>query len=115
MEIGSKSDGDLVLLQVAGSIDASTSPQVEHAVTVAIGRGGRRLIFDMRDVNYISSAGLRAILMAAKQAKSASGAVAVFGLQPEVAEVFTVSGFGKIVPVAGSEAEARNQLGGTGG
>lgn len=112
MEISSKSDGDLVQLQVAGSLDALTSPQIERAVATAFEGGGKRIVFDMRDVNYVSSAGLRAILLAARQAKAASGGIALFGLQPGVAEVFAVSGFGKIVPIAGSESEAREQIGG---
>ena len=111
MEITSKIDGDLVHLKVAGSIDASTSPNVEQAVTAALAGGRKRLIFDMRGVSYISSAGLRAILLAAKQAKAGGGGVAVLGLQPDVEEVFTISGFGKIVPIAASDAEAREKLG----
>ena len=111
MEITSRIDGDLVHLNVAGRIDASTSPDVEQAVSAALKGGRRRLIFDMRQVDYISSAGLRALLLAAKQAKAAGGGVAVFGLQSEVEEVFTISGFGKIVPVADSDTEARAKLG----
>jgi len=110
MEITSGIDGDLVRFHVTGSIDASSSPNVEQAVNTAIVGGGRRIIFDMRGVNYISSAGLRAILLAAKKAKSAGGGVAVFGLQAGVEEVFTVSGFGRIVPIALSDEEAREKL-----
>ena len=110
MEITSGIEGDLVRFQVTGSIDASTSPNVEHAVNAAVAGGSRRLIFDMRQVSYISSAGLRAILLAAKKAKAAGGGAAVFGLQPSVEEVFTVAGFGKVVPIASSDAEARDKL-----
>ena len=110
MEITSRIDGDLVHLNVTGSIDASTSPNVEQAVNAALVGGRRRLIFDMSGVNYISSAGLRAMLLAAKQAKAAGGGVAVFGLQAGVEEVFTISGFGRIVPIASSDAEAREKL-----
>jgi anti-anti-sigma factor len=110
MEITSRIDGDLIQFQVVGRIDAATSANVEHAVNAAIGGGSQRMIFDMREVNYISSAGLRAILIAAKKAKAAGGGVAVFGLQAGVEEVFTVAGFGKIVPIASSDAEARAKL-----
>ena len=110
MEITSGTDGDLVQFHVAGSIDASTSPNVEEAVNAAIVGGSKRLIFDMTGVNYISSAGLRALLMAAKKAKAAGGGVAVYGLQTGVEEVFTVAGFGKIVPIASSDADARAKL-----
>ena len=110
MEITSRIDGDLIQFQVVGRIDASTSGNVEHAVNAAIDGGGHRVIFDMRQVDYVSSAGLRAILVAAKKAKAAGGGVAVFGLQAGVAEVFTVAGFGKIIPIAASDAEARQKL-----
>jgi anti-anti-sigma factor len=110
MEISSTTDGDLVQFRVTGSIDAATSSNVESAVNNAIVGGSRRAIFDMRGVSYVSSAGLRAILLAAKKAKAAGGGVAVFGLQAGVEEVFTVAGFGKIVPIASSDAEAREKL-----
>jgi len=110
MEITSSVEGDVTVLSIAGRIDFATSGNVEQAVASAIEQGGRRLIFDLRDVAYISSAGLRAILVAAKKAKSAGGGVAVYGLQDEVAEVFTTSGFGKIVPIVASDAQAREQL-----
>jgi anti-anti-sigma factor len=98
------------VLSISGRIDFSTSGNVEQAVTSAMEQGGRRVIFDLRDVAYISSAGLRAILIAAKKAKSAGGGVAVYGLQPEVQEVFTTSGFGKIVPIVADDAQAREKL-----
>ena len=69
------------------------------------------MVFDMRNVGYVSSAGLRAILMAAKKANAAGGGVAVYGLQGGVEEVFTVAGFGKIVPIVASDAQAREKLG----
>ena len=110
MEITSTIDGGGAVLSIAGRIDFSTSGNVEQAVASAIEQGGHRVIFDLRDVAYISSAGLRAILIAAKKAKSAGGGVAVYGLQPEVQEVFTTSGFGKIVPIVADDAQAREKL-----
>jgi anti-anti-sigma factor len=112
MEITSRIDGDLVHLRVVGSLDASTSPNVEEAVNAAIGGGRRSVIFDLQELNYISSAGLRALLLAAKKAKAAGGGVAVFGLQPAVTEVFTIAGFGKIVSIASNDADARDKLSG---
>jgi anti-sigma B factor antagonist len=111
MEITSRIDGDLIQFQVVGRIDSWTSGNVEQAVDTAIGGGSKRMVFDMREVDYISSAGLRAILVAAKKTKAAGGGVSVFGLQAGVAEVFNVAGFGKIIPIASTDAEAREKLG----
>ncbi|MGE0222704.1 MAG: STAS domain-containing protein [Acetobacteraceae bacterium] len=111
MEITNKVEGDLASLRITGRLDAATSPNLEQAVNVAVEKGSQRIVFDMRDVSYVSSAGLRAILLAAKKTKAAGGGVAVFGLQPAVEEVFTVSGFGKIIPIVPTDAEARQKLG----
>ena len=110
MEITSGTDGDLVQFHVAGNLDSATSPSVGRAVNVAMEAGARHLIFDMRDVRYVSSAGLRAILIASKQAQSAGGGVAVFGLQANVAQVFVISGFDKVLTIADSDADARDTL-----
>jgi anti-anti-sigma factor len=61
---------------------------------------------------YISSAGPRAIIVMAKQAKAAKRGFAIFGLQSAVNEVFEVAGFGNIIPIASTETEARSKLGG---
>ena len=110
MEITSKIDGDLSVLLLGGRIDAASSASLDHAVNAAIGGGIRHLVLDMSQVGYVSSAGLRSILLAAKNAKAAGGGVAVFGLQASVAEVFNGSGFGKILPIAADDAEARRKL-----
>jgi anti-anti-sigma factor len=110
MEISSTTEGGITTFSLVGRIDFATSTHLERAATAAIKGGNHRVVLDMREVNYISSAGLRAILVAAKQAKSAGGGVAVFGLQPRVEDVFTTSGFGRVVPVTATEAQARETL-----
>ncbi len=112
MEITSKIDGTLAVLTMAGRLDAATSSSVDQAVKTAVGGGITHLAFDMAQVEYVSSAGLRSLLLAARQAKAAGGAAAVCSLQPSVAEVFTVSGFGKVIIIAADQAEARQRLAG---
>ncbi|MDQ0391954.1 STAS domain-containing protein [Labrys monachus] len=111
MNIVSSIDENTTHLQVTGRIDASTSPAIDTAVDAAFGEGRHRLVFDLREVNYVSSAGLRAFVRAAKKAKSLGGGIAIFGLQAGVAEIFSVAGFDKIIPIAASDAEAREKLG----
>ena len=111
MDITSTRDGGVTVLGIVGRIDFATSKDVEHAATAAIEAGCQRMVFDMRHVDYVSSAGLRAILMAAKKANAAGGGAAIFGLQPGVEEVFAIAGFGKIVPIASSDSDARELLG----
>ena len=89
-------------------LNASTGPNLESAL--AIKEGSSRVILDMRGVTYVSSAGLRVMVQAAKQAKASKGGVAIFGLQPLVKEVFDASGLGTIIPIASDETEARSRL-----
>jgi anti-anti-sigma factor len=111
MDITTTVDGGVTVFNIAGPIDFATSKHVDQAVAAAFDGGARHMVFDMRHVGYISSAGLRAILLAAKKTKPAGGGVAVCGLQPSVLEVFATAGFGKVVPIATSAAQARELLG----
>lgn len=110
MEIISKIDGTFSVLQLNGRVDAAGSRDLDHAVHIAISGGVYNLALDMRQVVYVSSAGLRSILLAATNTKAAGGGASVFGLQASVAEVFDVSGFDKIIHVAADEADARRKL-----
>ena len=60
---------------------------------------GTRLVLDLNGLEYISSAGLRVILSAAKKMKARNGKLGLSRLQPRVREVFQVSGFSSIIPV----------------
>ena len=84
---------------------------LQSAVDEAIGGGTARIIFDMRDVTLMTSAGLRVVVMTAKQATAAKGKLAIFGVQPAVEEVFEISGVNKFIPIASDEADARAKLG----
>lgn len=111
MDQGTNRDGQVVVHRIAGRMDTSTSPAIEAAIKEKLAEGSRRILLDMREVTYVSSAGLRVVLLVAKQAKAANGNLALFGLHPSVREVFDISGFGKIIPIAASEAEARALIG----
>lgn len=112
MEITTQIDGSLAILKVVGRVDAIAMSKLEQSATVAIAGGASRVAIDMRQVDYISSAGLRAVLMAAKKAQAAGGGIALFGLQPSVDDVMTTSGFSTIVRIAATEDEARALLAG---
>lgn len=111
MNVSIEAAGGVAVLRLNGRLDATTNAKLEAAAGTAITGGNPRVIFDMREVTYVSSAGLRTILVATKQAKAANGGVAVFGLQPSVKEVFEISGYGALAPIASDEGEARAKLG----
>jgi anti-anti-sigma factor len=111
LDVRRETAGTVAVYRIVGRVDASTSPNLESTVGSAIAAGTPRIVYDMREVSYISSAGLRGILLIAKQAKAANGGLAVFGLQPGIDEVFQTSGFHNIVPIAPDETQALAKLG----
>lgn len=105
MDVATEVHGDALIHRVSGRIDTGTAADAERKLTAEV-RQGRRVVLDMTQVAYVSSAGLRVVLMAAKLAKANRGAVALFGLQATVREVFTMSGFDKVVTIRDDEAAA---------
>jgi anti-anti-sigma factor len=111
LEVKSEMADGVAVVRAVGRLDALTSPNLELAVSSAISGGNPRIIFDMSEVTFISSAGIRVILMTAKQAAAAKGGLAIFGLQSAVKEVCEISGLQKFIPIASDETEARSKLG----
>jgi anti-sigma B factor antagonist len=113
LEVRSEVTDGVAVYRISGRFDAeaATSPGLQSAVGSAITAGASRVIFDMREVTFITSAGLRVVLMTAKQATAAKGGLSIFGVQSAVDEVFEISGLKKFIPIASDEAEARSTLG----
>nr|WP_294525152.1 STAS domain-containing protein [uncultured Rhodopila sp.] len=87
------------ILMPAGRLDTAAAPAFEREMIAATAAGGSRLLIDLANLAYVSSAGLRVFLVAAKRLRAEGGRIALCGLQPQVAEVFDISGFAAIVPV----------------
>ena len=102
-------DGGQVL-RVMGRLDSATSPVLEKALLALLVEPGARVLVDFAALGYVSSAGLRVVLMAAKQARQIKGKLILCSLQPHVGEVFEMSGFARIIEIAASEPEGRERL-----
>jgi anti-anti-sigma factor len=109
MKIAHEDKDGVACITIDGRLDADSAPQAEQAVKDLIRAGSHRLVFDFSRMDYISSAGLRVILMTVKELRAKEGKVVLCGLTPYVKEVFDVSNFASIVPIADS-VEAGLQL-----
>ena len=85
-------DGVLVVAP-AGRIDTTTTEALEHALTAAFEGGELRLVVDFAGVGYISSVGLRALLVAAKRMRERRGTLVLCALGDAVRQVFDLAGF----------------------
>lgn len=98
-------EGDVAILALAGRLDSTSSPGVEGRLTDTV-RQSRAVVVDLADLDYISSAGLRVLLKAAKEAKAARARLAFAALRPAVKEVLDISGFSSILATYPSRAAA---------
>ena len=106
MEISSKTENNVLIVSVNGRIDAVTSPELESSIQELLDGGTNKLIMDLSELEYISSAGLRVILSTAKKLKALDGDILVANLQGPVMEVFEISGFSSIIQVFDSVENA---------
>lgn len=93
MTLEQSQQGDILILRPVGRLDSTSAPELERVVVEHLDKGARRLVFDLSDMDYISSAGLRVILLAGKRLRTAQGKLVLVGLRELVREVFEMSGF----------------------
>jgi anti-sigma B factor antagonist len=94
------------LIRLTGRLDAATMQLVENEFLGLIDQGIRLYLFNLGELDYISSAGLRVMLLSVKKTRAVSGKIALFGLQDNVHEVFQISGFTSIFPIFRTQEEA---------
>ncbi len=106
MDISRERDGEVVIVRLAGRLDSAAAAAAEEGLLVALGGVPPRLALDMTGLSYVSSAGLRVLLVVAKKVQQQHGKLALFGLNPNVREVFAVSGFDTIFSIAADSGAA---------
>lgn len=94
------------VVTVAGSIDALTSADFSSFVSGQIEQGKHQLVVDLSQVDYMSSAGLRAILAVLKEARQLGGDLRLAAAQPGVEKILKLSGFMSILKFFASVEEA---------
>lgn len=94
------------VVTIRGHLGASGAVLVDKTVRAHIARGTRRIVIDCAGLNFIGSAGLRSLLVAAKRLKKTHGRIALAALQPQVAEVFEISGLAPIFTLYRNVEEA---------
>jgi stage II sporulation protein AA (anti-sigma F factor antagonist) len=103
---------DCLCLQVRGQVDNSSAPRFQEALAkVLTGYAVPRCIFDLGEVQYISSAGLRVMLLTAKRVHNVGGRLVLCRLQPAVFDVLELAGFTRIMEVVPDLPAARERLG----
>ena len=110
MDIAEVKTATSLTLALTGRIDGSSSSAFEARLLQLIDAGERRLVIDLAQVDYISSIGLRVLMLAARRMKPLGGKVVVCELQPMIKEVFEIAGFAMVIPIVDSRSEAEAML-----
>jgi len=93
---------DVLVLTPSGRLDLDTSSKFKAKILQIISNetsSSPRIVIDMGEIEYISSIGLRAVMIAAKQCQASNGCLSVAGLTPVVKEIFEISRFNLIMDI----------------
>ncbi len=110
MEVSTKIENGTLVAAVSGRIDGTNAKQFEDALLGEIGESSSKVVLDLEELAYVSSAGLRVILVVAKKLKQADSDLLICSLSPAVNEIFTVSGFDRILSTFRSRSDALASL-----
>lgn len=111
MAISTERDGGTLIAKTEGRVDGSNAREFQDALEEAIEPTDTAVVLDLENLSYISSAGLRVILLTAKTLRKQDAKLAVCSLSDSIKQVFEISGFDKIIPIHASQAEAVSAVG----
>lgn len=112
MHIAERTENGVTVLHPVGRIDSGSTGEFERALMSAIGDDGTRIVVDMAQLSYISSAGLRSLLVAAKAARAKRGSIVLSAMAPNIREMFDVSGFSSLFQIHADAVAAVAAVGG---
>lgn len=109
-EVQSRDEGRVLVVTLAGQLDTRSAPQLEKALDGPVGQGRNEILVDCARLDFVTSAGLRVLLMTGKRVAAAGGRLALCALNPSVREVFDISGFASLFPILPARESALEWL-----
>ena len=98
MTININNEGSTISIALSGRLDTTTAPELEQKYDDVF-KENKELIFDFNGLDYISSAGLRVMLLAQKQANKQNLKMKVINVCAEINEIFEMTGFSDILTI----------------
>jgi anti-anti-sigma factor len=91
---------DFLVIELQGRLDTAQSSMVEKKFLEILDQGHKKILLDCEKLDYISSSGLRVFLIAQKRIMGVSGTLRICCLQPNIREIFDISGFSMIFSIS---------------
>lgn len=99
IEVNERKEGGIMVLLVKGRLDSNTSNDLEKRLFDLIQRGEKRFVLDFKELDYISSAGLRVLVKSVKELKQSDGKLCICSVKDYIKEVFDLCGFASFLPI----------------
>ena len=106
MDIITRVENEIHVVDIVGDLDTNTSPDAENLLAQLIDQGVMKIVVNFEKLEYISSAGLRVFLATSKRLKTVEGNMIICNLNETVQEVFDISGFSTILNVSDALKQA---------
>lgn len=106
MDVTSERRGSTVIINTAGRVDGSNASEFQDALEANIGAEDSAVVLNLAELDYISSAGLRIILLSAKNLRQREVGFSICSLSSSVHELFIISGFDQIIAIHSSPETA---------
>jgi anti-anti-sigma factor len=110
MDVSEQQVGRVWVVTARGRLDGATSGQFVQRVEALVTGSQPRLLVDFSGVEFVSSAGLRAVLALVKKVKAVQGALALCAVQPAVREVLEITGLAGMIDIHPERAAALTAL-----
>ena len=110
MEISATLLDNVAAVAVKGRLDSSNADGLKERLSEIIHSGSSRLVIDLQDVIYISSAGFRTLLITARTVDKASGSMVLCGIAGEVKRLFDVAAFNELFTIVPTREDALRAL-----
>jgi anti-anti-sigma factor len=109
MKIETRKDAGALIVSLEGRMDAVSAPDFDKKCDEWLTQGETLFVLNLGGLDYISSAGLRSLLILGKKLMAKKGKVVIASMKDIVKEVFQISGFGSLFPVVESVEAALRQ------
>jgi stage II sporulation protein AA (anti-sigma F factor antagonist) len=111
MEIQSERHQRTLVISLVGSFDALTADEVESYIRAQLDGGQQQIVLDLRRVGFMSSAGIRVLLVMLKQSRGMGGDLRLAAVQPGVQRTLEISGLVRLFEIYPSVEEAVRSFG----
>jgi anti-anti-sigma factor len=98
MTITKEQDGEKIIIALEGRLDTTTAPELHEQLIPEFDKA-KHIRLDFKELVYVSSAGLRVLLLGEKTAKAKGGTMSLVNVSPEIQEIFEMTGFSDILTI----------------